>query len=239
MAQDLIQIRAGAKRNGFSLCFFGIIGLLLSSAWLAWMPEWLRLAGIFLVSASLVTILIGWFKVREPVFSLELTRRQLLYRHRYGSWQLGWDNIQRIDIPRVQSGLDHIEMELVGIRIKDYGPLLDSISVRLASNILMQQRPLLLQASRDNCQTGQCYSESLIEEDRFRLGDRIYTGIRAMLANRMQKMRATLGYDLYIYASELDRPESEFINLLRACQQQAVQQRTADGHGVDRQTLDE
>ncbi|GGO65466.1 hypothetical protein GCM10010982_07340 [Bowmanella pacifica] len=223
LVMEIIQIRAGAKRNGFSLCLFGIAGLFLSALWLMWLPDWLKLAGIFLTSASLVTILIGWLKVREPVFSFELTRKELKYLHRFGSWRLEWSNIQRVGIPRVRRGLTHQDMELVGIRLKDYEPLLAVISPRLASNILMQQRPLLLQG--EDCQTGQCYSETLLEKDRFKgASGKEYRGIVAMFANRMIRIREVLGYDLFVFASELDRSQEEFVALLNACQQQAVNQ---------------
>ncbi|WP_332874196.1 DUF2982 domain-containing protein [Bowmanella yangjiangensis] len=218
---DIIQIRAGAKRNGFSLCLFGIIGLLLSALWLAWLPEWLKLAGIFLTSASLVTILIGWLKVREPVFSFELSRQHLKYLHRFGHWQLEWGNIQRVGIPRVRRGLEHQDMELIGIRLKDYEPLLACISPRLASNILMQQRPLLLQD--EDCKTGQCYSETLLEKDSYKGNSgKEYRGIVAMFANRMTRIREVLGYDLFVFASEFDRSQEEFVALLNACQQQSL-----------------
>ncbi|GGD61050.1 DUF2982 domain-containing protein [Lacimicrobium alkaliphilum] len=222
---DIIRIRAGAKRNGFTLCLAGTVALLLSAMWLAWMPELLRLAGIFLTSASLVTILIGWLKIREPAYSFELTPEKFRYLHRFGGYSLDWDNIQRIDIPRLHTGLTHEPMELVGIRLKSYDPLLEDISPRLASNILMQQRPLLLQAHRQNCTSGGCYSDTLIEDDSYKSAQgKQYLGMLAMLANRMGRMREAFGYDLYLYSSELDREEQEFVALLKACQQQAIQQ---------------
>jgi hypothetical protein len=221
---DIIRIRADVKRNGFTLCLAGTVALFLSALWLAWMPELLKLAGIFLTSASLVAILIGWLKIREPAYSFELTPEKFRYLHRFGGYSLDWSNIQRVDIPRLHTGLSHEPLELVGIRLKRYEPLLESISPRLASNILMQQRPLLLQAQRQNCVGGGCYSDSLIEDDHFRSAEgKEYRGMLAMLANRMGRMREAFGYDLYLYSSELDRNERDFVALLKACQQQALQ----------------
>ncbi|WP_088329711.1 DUF2982 domain-containing protein [Lacimicrobium sp. SS2-24] len=221
---DIIRIRAGVKRNGFTLCLAGMVALFLSAMWLVWMPEILKLAGIFLTSASLVTILIGWLKIREPAYSFELTPDKFTYLHRFGSYSLDWNNIQRVDIPRLHTGLSHEPLELVGIRLKHYAPLLDNISPRLASNILMQQRPLLLQAQRQQCVGGGCYSDSLIEDDSFKSPEgKVYRGMIAMLAHRMQRMREAFGYDLYLYASELDREEREFVELLKSCQQKALE----------------
>ena len=44
-----------------------------------------------------------------------------------------------------------------------------------------------------------------------------------MLANRMTKLRAGLGYDLYISVSELDRSTDEFVDLLKQCELQVNQ----------------
>ncbi|AWL13163.1 hypothetical protein HMF8227_02712 [Saliniradius amylolyticus] len=220
---DGIYIKAHAKRNGFTLCLVGICGVVLSSLWLTFLPEVMQLAGFFLTCASLVAILIGWFKVREPVHSFSLHRDRLSYVNRFGGWQLDWDNIQRVDVPRILQGLEQKPLELVGIRVKHYEPLLDCISLRLASNILMQQRALLLQADSEQCQTGRCYSANLLEQDRYKSASgKRYTGMKAMFAHRMARMREVLGYDLFVYQSDLDRPAEDFVRLLRECQQQTV-----------------
>jgi hypothetical protein len=43
-----------------------------------------------------------------------------------------------------------------------------------------------------------------------------------MFANRMSKLRARLGYDIFVAATELDRQEQEFVDLLRQCQQRVL-----------------
>lgn len=220
---DSIQIKANAKRNGFTLCLVGMGGVLLSALWLTFLPDVMQLAGFFLTCVSIVAILIGWFKVREPVYSFSLQRDRLSYVNRFGGWQLDWGNIQRVDVPRILQGLEQKPLELVGIRVKHYEPLLDCISPRLASNILMQQRALLLQADSEQCQTGRCYSANLLEQDRYKSASgKLYTGMKAMFAHRMARMREVLGYDLFVYQSELDRPAEDFVRLLRDCQQQTV-----------------
>ena len=217
---DIIQIRANSKRNGLTITLIGLVALLVSILIMAVIPEAYRLAGIFLLSASFVTILIGWFKMREPEHSIALSREEIVYRHRHGQWQLSWQNLQRVDTPTVDKGLEKLELQLVGFRMKDYRPLLDSISPRLASNLLIEQRPLWLQST---CPTGTCYSENMFEDDRYRCEDGTeYSGIKAMLANRMCRLREILGYDLFINASELDRDMQSFVSLVRECQQQVL-----------------
>lgn len=219
---DTIHIRATSKRNGLTSVLIGCAGMCLAVLLFAVLPKSYYLVGIFAVSASIVSLLIGYYKIREPEHSIELSRQSIFYRHRHGNWRVKWDNVHRIDTPKVHSGLEHQSLSMVGIRLKEYQPLLDSISPRLATNILLEQRPLLLQSG--NCNTGQCYSATLIEDDVHKLPDgTMIKGIKAMLANRMGKLRKSLGYDLFISASELDRETDEFVSLLRQCHEQCDQ----------------
>lgn len=221
--QDSIFIRASSKRNGMTSMLLGGVALLVAIVLFKLLPEEARLLAIFVTSLAIVAFLIGWFKVREPDHSMHLSREGLLYHHRKGTWQLEWDNIQRIDIPKITQGIEQTHLALVGLRIKDYRPLLSAISPRLATHIMMEQRPLLLQAQSDNCDSGTCYSEDMIEDDKYRDEDgKQYRGIVAMFANRMTKLRNRLGYDLYINSAELDRENNEFVSLLRDCQASAL-----------------
>ncbi|PKG98299.1 DUF2982 domain-containing protein [Paraglaciecola sp. MB-3u-78] len=223
--QDIIEIRSHAKRNVIVSVLIGIVGLCLASIAFSVLPKSLYLIGIFLTSASLVALLIAWVKYREPQFSFLLSRESILYKHRHGQWQLDWSNIQRVDVPRVSHGADYKSLEMVAIKIKDYSVFLEKVSPRLMTNILMEQRPLLfheLSASKD-CATGNCHSDDMLEHDYFKDSNGIeYKGIRAMFANRMTKLRARLGYDLFVAGSELDRTEQEFVDLLRQCQQRVL-----------------
>ncbi|WP_218309218.1 DUF2982 domain-containing protein [Alteromonas antoniana] len=217
---DPIFIRATSKRNGITSIVIGIAGLLISALWLTFAPDWLFLAGIFITSASLVALLIGWFKLREPEHSIEITPQSITYNHRLGNWNLDWDNVQRIDCPRVRHGLDHVDLEAIGFRIKDYTPFLRSVSPRLATHLLMEQRPLLLQNRDENCATGSCYEQSVFDDKHFKLSDgEVLTGIKAMLANRMTQLRERLGFDVFISATELDRTPGEFSSLMKECQE--------------------
>ncbi|MCW8109763.1 DUF2982 domain-containing protein [Alteromonas ponticola] len=218
--QDVINIKANSKRNGLVTILLGGGGLGLSVLWLSFMPDALFLAGIFLTSAAIVTLLIGWFKLREPEFSLAITRAEVRYFHRLGKWQLNWDNVQRVDCPRIRRGIEHQELEAVGFKLKDYAPFLRDISPRLATHILMEQRPLLMQQDDDNCQTGMCYGNEMFDDKPVMLanGEQL-TGVKAMLANRMSQLRARLGFDVYISTADLDRSAAEFVTFLKQCQQ--------------------
>jgi hypothetical protein len=228
--QDVIEIRSQAKRNVIVSVLIGLVGLCLASITFAVLPKSLHLIGIFLTSASLVALLIAWVKYREPQFSFLLSRTSILYKHRHGQWQLDWCNIQRVDVPKVTHGLELVSLDMVAIKIKDYSVFLKVVSPRLMTNILMEQRFLLfheMPASKD-CATGSCHStgcpsDDMLEHDYFKDPKGIeYKGIQAMFANRMTKLRARLGYDIFVAGSELDRPEQQFVDLIRQCQQRVL-----------------
>ena len=227
MNQDVIEIRRATKHNVFSTALLGGLGLFIASQMLLWLPAQFYLLGILLASFSLVALLVAYFKYTEPLHSFTLSRQAIYYQHKHGGWQLDWNNIQRIAVPRITRGVEQTELAMVGIKLKSYQPLLASISPRLITNILMEQRPLLLYGlgvdQQQQCNNGNCYGDDLLENDRFKDSDgQIYTGIQGMLANRMQKLRQRLGFDLYIAGSDLDRSEHAFVQLLQECQQHVL-----------------
>ncbi|MCF2949013.1 DUF2982 domain-containing protein [Paraglaciecola aquimarina] len=224
---DIIQIRSLAKKNILVSSLSGFLGLCFGLILLSALPKEYYLVGIFVISLACVMLIIAWVKYREPTFSFELTKYQIIYRSRHGKWQLNWENIQRIDIPKVSVGMENRELGMLGFKLKDYVTFLDNISPRLMTNMLMEQRPLLfhqLSAGQDKpCSTGQCLGQDLLENDYYKdLSGKEYKGIQGMFANRMIKLRANLGYDIFVAASDLDRPEQEFLTLLKQCQNQVL-----------------
>lgn len=216
--EELIQIRAQSKGGGITSLAIGVAALFLGTAILSWFPEQLRLLGIFIVSAGLVALLIGWFKLREPEHSVQLSKSEIRYQHRHGQWWLAWDNVVRFDVPSVYVDMQHQPLAVVGIRVKDYEPLLDSMSPRLMNNMMTEQRSILLQAVKEQMRKENDYNDHLLEDDKFTTENgKKYKGLQAMFANRMQKLRDSLGYDLFINVAELDRPTDEFVQLLRDC----------------------
>ncbi len=225
LMQDIIQIKSQAKRNVIVTLLVSILVICLGNLCLIMLPAQYYLIGIFLISLSLVGFILAWVKIREPEFSFFLTRHAIQYRHRFGIWQLDWHNIQRVDIPTINQAGHVKKLDMIGIKIKDYSDFLETVSPRLMSNILMEQRPLLLQGDNpdDNCHNGHCYGQDLLENDQYKdSSGKLYTGIKAMFANRMIKLRQRLGYDIFVAGAELDRSEQAFIDLLKQCHQQVV-----------------
>ncbi|BFT28916.1 hypothetical protein D210916BOD24_00920 [Alteromonas sp. D210916BOD_24] len=218
-----IYIRAASKSNGITSIVIGVVGLVIAALWLTLLPEWLFLAGIFITSAALVCLLVGYFKIREPDFSLEIAKDYITYQHRLGSWRIHWNNLQRVDCPKVRLGLDHVPLEAVGFRLKSYSDFLNTISPRLATHLLMEQRPLLMQNTDENCASGSCYEQSMFDDKPYVMEDgSVIKGVKAMLAHRMVELRKRLGFDIFIASSELDRDAQAFAALIAQCQRARI-----------------
>ncbi|MGQ8365998.1 DUF2982 domain-containing protein [Glaciecola sp. 1036] len=217
---DTINIRGTSSNNGITTLLIGGCMLLVGILIMTLLPEFFFLVGILLVSASIIAFTMGYFKLKEPKHSMAISKQSIRFFHRRGEWQIQWDNVQRIDVPKVRKGLEHRELEMVGIRLKDPEVFLRNISPRLITYLLMEQRPLVLQIEKENCQSGKCYGDDLIEDQKYKLKDgSSLNGIAAMFANRMRRLKEGLGYDIFISVNELDRSPQAFVNLLRECHQ--------------------
>lgn len=223
-SDKIIRIRAASKGNGLTTLLFGVIALIIGFSLLGIVPQQLILVAIAFIALGIIALVIGFFKIKEPEHSVILTEQGINYQHRHGTWVIGWENLQRVDAPRVTRGIEQVDLSMVGFKIKEYPPFLAKISQRLMTNTLMEQRPLLMQNSEANCNTGQCAGSDLIEDQKFKLPDgKLLTGVQGMFANRMNKLRDRLGYDVYINEAELDRPVDEFVTLVRALHENVKQ----------------
>lgn len=216
---NTIEIKSSSATNGMTTMLIGVGFLAAGAICLILLPDLFFLVGVLLLSASIIAFVMGFFKLKEPKVSLSISKHQLIYHHRRGHWQIDWDNIQRFDVPRVHRGLEHIDLEMVGIRLRSRDVFLDNISPRLITHLLMEQRPLVAQAESGKCASGRCYGDDLIEDQKYKRADgTLLTGVMAMFANRMKRLQEGLGYDIFISANELDRTPNEFVLLLQNCQ---------------------
>ncbi|WP_371193572.1 DUF2982 domain-containing protein [Glaciecola sp. SC05] len=217
---DTIYIRGVSSHNGLTTILIGLVALTVGSLVINLLPELFFLAGIIVIAVGIIAITMGIFKIREPKYSLEITKQAVTYHHRLGKWHIPWDNIQRVDVPRVHMGLEHVDLEMVGFRLKHPETILPNISPRLITHLLMEQRPLVVKAEQANCGTGKCYGDDMIEDAKYKTVDgTIIKGVIAMFANRMRKLQNGLGYDIFISINELDRSAEEFVALVRQCQE--------------------
>lgn len=218
----MIKVKGISKRNGLtftvvSVALLALVILLSGIGALAKIPTY------FLVALSLAGIFVGAVKLREPEFSLIVDKEGIQYLHARGSWFIPWSDVQRIDVPTVDHGLDKKQLPYVALRLKSQVSLLDNISPRLASFLVTEQREIAIAALKQDfenwqCADGTCPSEILYRFDDYKTEDKVYKGLLAMLGHRVEVLRDKLGYDIYIPASALDREPTEFVGLLRQLQ---------------------
>ncbi|MFT6270299.1 MAG: hypothetical protein ACJAVV_003133 [Alphaproteobacteria bacterium] len=216
---NAIYIKGSASSNGLTTLLVGTIVALIGTVIIVALPKLLFLVGILFLSGSIIAFVMGFYKLREPKYSLEITKEAIVYHHRKGKWRIEWENIQRVDVPRVHKGLEHIDLEMVGFRLRDPERFLNNISLRLITHLLMEQRPLVTQIAMSDCASGQCYGDDIIDDVKYKCEDGgMITGVSAMFANRMRKLQKGIGYDVYLSVNELDRDGTSFVALLRECQ---------------------
>ncbi len=132
-----------------------------------------------------------------------------------GGWVVKWSNISRIGICQYSYQGWQTPLPWVGIKLKNYSPYLDSICPRIATEILLDQRPLLYLGLRQNKRNAE-FEDMVLDTNEFRAEDgRVYKGLQAMLANRMRYQRENYDYDVFISASDLERPIDDFVGLAR------------------------
>ncbi|WP_407332976.1 DUF2982 domain-containing protein [Enterovibrio sp. 27052020O] len=155
--------------------------------------------------------------IDQQRLSFSLSDMHLQHHTPKGGWSVRWHDIREIGIPTISKDGWHQPMPWVGIRLKSYEPLLDGISFRLASHIIMEQRSLLLVAYRRSESTPNTKLEDMMFDDTPYVGasGKVYKGLVAMLANRMKYTRELLGFDVFVSEDLLDRPLEDFVGLTR------------------------
>lgn len=221
---DGILIRSSAATNGLTTMIIGFAIACVGTLVITTLPDIFFLVGILFLSGSIIAFVMGFFKLREPKYSLNITKTAILYKHRKGTWEIPWENVQRIDVPRIQKGLEQIDLEMVGFRLKQPEQFLDTISPRLVTHLLMEQRPLAAHLALSSCDSGRCPGDDIIEDTKFKCTDgTMLTGVTAMFAHRMRKLQSGLGYDIFLSANDLDRSGTEFVTLLRECHERVLE----------------
>ena len=209
-------IRPIAKRNGVT--FTIVAGLFIFSSITALLTT-SNDAGNFLyfplLAASLLVgiclLIVGIAKINDMYYRFSLTKEGLHYFTSRGGFTILWQDIQRIDIPKINDGLELKELPYIGIRLKQRDHLINSASLPTLSHMLLEQRALIMLTDPNSTLYGNAdnmlYPDVKVTHN--------YHGLQAMFINRMQYLHNTLGYDIYFPNDDLDRAPAEFVQLLR------------------------
>ncbi|MCG7497078.1 DUF2982 domain-containing protein [Vibrio sp. Of7-15] len=167
---------------------------------------------LFLLGGT--TICLSIAAIYNPKISMTLTDMHLQQHTNKGGWAVKWKNIADINHVYLTNLTDSLPW--VGIKLHHYDAFLDAICPRMASKIIVEQRILLVMAFKYQPVDKYQLEDILFDDTPYitETGKR-YTGLLAVLANRMTYQRELLGFDVYISAEELDRPIPDFIGLAR------------------------
>lgn len=224
---QVLYIRPLNKRNGITLTFAGALLLGLSFLLFVGLAQGFA-PGLVCFTLGAIALVLGVSKLVEPDISFEISSEGVLFCHRKGQLAFSWDNVQRMDIPKVTQGLDLTELPYVGVKLKQINPVLDEISPRLATGLVSEQRPLLMTAATQADDIEPLETQMSAEFTPLEVNGERYRGVLAMFGHRCEFLNQTMGYHLYLPADSIDRPLREFVGLLRQYRDAANQQVDAD-----------
>jgi hypothetical protein len=197
-----------SNRGGAALFVSSALVFLLLLLLLAVQPElapaqaWLLLFILLLLAAA-----VAYHKMTAPQFHVECNEYGVIYHHRAGSWLLPWHAFAYAQVAELP---EHGELAFVGFKVTALDSFLPHLPLRLAVRLIIEQRHLLLAALRQNCPTGHCPAEFLMETGPYHSQQRDYHGVQAMFAHRMQHCAQLLGLELFIPSHGLPVTAVEF-----------------------------
>lgn len=183
-----------ASRGGARLIITsGVVFILLVFYTLGFATNFSAILAIAYI-ASAMGLFIGWAKLAEPPLSLLCESQGIRYQHRVGSLLLPWSAFSFCAVPSIEGK----QLAFIGFKITNYDLLLQGLPVRLAVRMMTEQRALYLEAVRQSCSSGQCASDLLREKDSFKTQSGQYSGVKAIFAQRMQRLAQASGFELLV-----------------------------------------
>ncbi|MCC2522215.1 DUF2982 domain-containing protein [Vibrio coralliilyticus] len=157
----------------------------------------------------------GYLLILKSTVSYTLTATHFQQHLFKGGWVVKWSNVSKIGICYYDQEGWQQPLPWIGIKLKHYSPYLDSICPRIATEILLSQRALLYLGAKQS-QQGTQFEDIVLDSKPYKntQGEQ-YSGLQAMLANRMRYQRSYFDYDIFISAHDLDRSAEEFVGLAR------------------------
>ncbi|WP_298441878.1 DUF2982 domain-containing protein [uncultured Ferrimonas sp.] len=205
-----ISVSPLSRRNSLTMLLAGGLCAIASTLMLQWQLSLMLLLPTTIAALFLLTL--GVVKRLDPDVSVLVTPKGIGYHHRRGHWRLPWQQVQRIDVVRI----DGIELPFVGIRLRDPLRHIRKVKPRLALALTTEQRGLQRLAD-PHCPDGHC--AIFIQHDK----QNPFNGVKGAYFNHLHILRNQLGFDLYLPHSMLDRHVSDMAQLLRRCHAQSLQ----------------
>lgn len=191
----------------------GFASLVIAIGFIIWSPSWQQ--AVIAILALVILLLTGYWLICKSRVGYTFTPTHIQQHFSRGGWVVKWNNISKVGICTYQQEGWHRPLPWIGIKLKNYSPYLDAICPRIATEILLSQRALLyLGACQHQQQTR--FEDMVLDSRLYREEqNKSYSGLMAMLANRMTYQRHYFDYDIFISSNDLDRSAEEFVGLAR------------------------
>jgi hypothetical protein len=215
----VINIKAQSNHHALFLMLLGSMIILTTLAFSQGGWHQYRLVLTFIYLSAIVIFITGLAKYLEPKFSLSLSPQGLKYQHRYGYWQIDWQQIHRIALINETLGLEQIQLPYVGIHLLQLPSLYKQISPRLANRLIHEQKPLLAFAIKQETLT---FEQCQLNFKPFMLPTgEVLKGPLAAFFHHCTLLDKAFGCHLFIPETAIDRELIEFHRLLIQCKNTA------------------
>lgn len=211
-----IHIESHDSHNASAFIHIGLAMIALNFAVHFWVLSHLYIANMFIYTFGIAMLLLGYLKQSEPQCRLMIDTLGITFYHRSNKVTIPWSNIQRVGIPsqsRLEGGQAYA---YIGFKIKDEELFYDTFPLRLASRLLIEQRPLWLSLAGQGCASGQCVPEDFIDSVEYKLpNNRIYSGLIGMFVHRSEKLNQLLGFHFFVETKGISISSGKLLSLLR------------------------
>lgn len=212
-----LLIKSAARRNKLFSVLLGLLFCGISFIVASWWPSY-QLHVVLGYLVGILLIFIGVLKYFEPRNSLFLTDLQLTYFHRYGQWTIDWHDIVLVMQPSFEYGLERRDIPYLGIKLRDISGVINSVSPRLASRQIHEQRDILVLACQQKMIT---VEQATLNFAKFKYDDRLIDGPKAAWLHQMVVLRQAYGCDLYIPINSFVQQPEQLVVLFKQYQQRA------------------
>ncbi|RTZ16695.1 DUF2982 domain-containing protein [Vibrio aquaticus] len=180
---------------------------------LLYFPSWQQAVLTIVAFAALIGF--GYVLILKSTVRFTLTATHFQQHLFKGGWVVQWSNVSKIGVCTYEQEGWHQPLPWIGIKLKHYSPYLTSICPRIATEILLSQRALLYVGAKQYQQVER-FEDIVLDSSRYSSSQgQQFTGLQAMLANRMAYQREYFDYDIFISAQDLDREAEEFVGITR------------------------
>ena len=172
MTNPLVTLRSNSAVNGLQVKKVGILLLFgFVALWLVYYDLedsvgylWLFCALVIMAISGLFLVAFGQVLSGLPKYTIAMNNDECVIYHPKGNIRLDWANIQRVDEVTVTRLMQRQPIGYVGIKLKCAEHLYDTIPLRLASRLMIEQKDLHIISAKQQCQLGHCEMESIVDQ---------------------------------------------------------------------------